>query len=209
MKRRISFWLITVSVMVLLFGCGNSNQSEGKREKVSEFTDLLFEDDVFVPNRDFAWNMSKEDFLSKVEGADVLDPDSETFDEYRYFYSSETGITTITPLITYEIGGISGEAEAAFAFGGEGLFRAGYVWDFNEGEEDKVKQAVAVLAEDLNANENIQENPFEIPDLSDKDAAAFPYRYEWQLRDFPQGHIELGILKIKEDILVQVTAGIS
>ena len=66
MKRRISFWLITVSVMVLLFGCGNSNQSEGKREKVSEFTDLLFEDDVFVPNRDFTWNMSKEDFLSKV-----------------------------------------------------------------------------------------------------------------------------------------------
>ena len=89
------------------------------------------------------------------------------------------------------------------------LFRAGYVWNFNEGEEDKVKQAVAVLAEDLNANENIQENPFEIPDLSDKDAAAFPYRYEWQLRDFPQGHIELGIFKIKEDILVQVTAGIS
>ncbi len=209
MKRRISFWLITVSVMVLLFGCGNSNQSEGKREKVSEFTDLLFEDDVFVPNRDFAWNMSKEDFLSKVEGADVLDPDSETFDEYCYFYSSETGITTFTPLITYEIGGISGEAEAAFAFGGEGLFRAGYVWNFNEGEEDKVKQAVAVLAEDFNANENIQENPFEIPDLSDKDTAAFPYRYEWQLRDFPQGHIELGILKIKEDILVQVTAGIS
>ena len=153
--------------------------------------------------------MSKEDFLSKVEGADVLDPDSETFDEYRYFYSSETGITTFTPLITYEIGGISGEAEAAFAFGGEGLFRAGYVWNFNEGEEDKVKQAVAVLAEDFNANENIQENPFEIPDLSDKDTAAFPYRYEWQLRDFPQGHIELGILKIKEDILVQVTAGIS
>lgn len=209
MKRRISFWLITVSVMVLLFGCGNSNQSEGKREKVSEFTDLLFEDDVFVPNRDFAWNMSKEDFLSKVEGADVLDPDSETFDEYCYFYSSETGITTFTPLITYEIGGISGEAEAAFAFGGEGLYRSGYVWNFNEGEEDKVKQAVAVLAEDLNANENIQENPFEIPDLSDKDAAAFPYRYEWQLRDFPQGHIELGIFKIKEDILVQVTAGIS
>lgn len=130
MKRRISVWLIVVSVMVLLYGCGNSHQSEGKREKVSEFTDLLFEDDVFVPNRDFAWNMSKEDFLSKVEGADVLDPDSETFDEYRYFYSSETGITTFTPLITYEIGGISGEAEAAFAFGGEGLFRAGYVWNF-------------------------------------------------------------------------------
>ena len=209
MKRRISVWLIVVSVMVLLYGCGNSHQSEGKREKVSEFTDLLFEDDVFVPNRDFAWNMSKEGFLSKVEGADVLDPDSETFDEYRYFYSSEGAITTFTPLITYEIGGISGEAEAAFAFGGEGLFRAGYVWNFNEGEEDKVKQAVAVLAEDFNANENIQENPFEIPDLSDKDTAAFPYRYEWQLRDFPQGHIELGILKIKEDILVQVTAGIS
>ncbi len=208
MKGRISFWLITVSVMVLLYGCGNSNQSEGKREKVSKFTDLLFEDDVFVPNRDFAWNMSKEDFLSKVEGADILDPESETFDEYRYSYSGKTGITTFTPLITYEIGGISGEAEVAFAFGGEGLFRAGYVWDFNEGEEDKVKQAVAVLAEDLNANENIQENPFEIPDLSDKDAAALPYQYEWQLRDFPQGHIELEILKIKESILVQVTAGI-
>lgn len=31
MKRRISFWLITVSVMVLLFGCGNSNQSHFKQ----------------------------------------------------------------------------------------------------------------------------------------------------------------------------------
>ena len=88
------------------------------------------------------------------------------------------------------------------------MYRSGYVWNFNEGEEDKVKQAVAVLAEDFNANENIQENPFEIPDLSDKDTAAFPYWYEWQLRDFPQGNIKLGILKIKKNILVEVTAGI-
>ena len=50
--------------------------------------------------------MSREEFLSKVERADIFDPDSETFDEYRYYYSDETNITTFTPLTVYEIGGI-------------------------------------------------------------------------------------------------------
>ena len=50
--------------------------------------------------------MSREEFLSKVGRADIFDPDSETFDEYRYYYSDETNITTFTPLTVYEIGGI-------------------------------------------------------------------------------------------------------
>ena len=90
--------------------------------------------------------MSREEFLSKVERADIFDPDSETFDEYRYYYSDETNITTFTPLTVYEIGGIGSS----------------------------------------------------IPDLSDKDAAAFPYQYEWSLRDFPQGYMKLGVLKIRD-----------
>lgn len=133
-------------MMVLLYGCGNPNQFGSKREKVSKFTDLLFEDAVFAPNRNFAWNMSREEFLSKVERADIFDPDSETFGEYRYYYSDETNITTFTPLMVYEIGGIGSS----------------------------------------------------IPDLSDKDAAAFPYQYEWSLRDFPQGYMKQGVLKIRD-----------
>lgn len=208
MKYRKIFIFIAAISIFLLYGCGNSGKSGAKTVKAAQFTDLIFDNTDLLPNTDFTWNMGKEDFLSKVYRADILDPDSGTFDEYRYSHSRETNTTTFTPLISYTVDGIPGEAEAAFAFNEEGLFKSGYAWVFKEGEEDKAKKAVEILADNFNTNENLTENQLEIPDLTKEDMVAFPYRYQWLLTDSSQGYVELVVSELKKNIIVQVTVGI-
>lgn len=209
MKKKTGFLLFTIILMFLLFGCNNFSESDIKTIEVSQFTNLIFNKTMLVPNSEFTWNVSKEDFLSGIYGADTLDPNSDSFDEYRYFYSKETNITTFTPPITYAVDNILGEAEVAFAFDERGLFKSGYVWTFKSNEINKAEKVVTILAEDLNTNENIIENQFEIPDLMNKDTTAFPYRYQWFPACGTQEYIELSILKIQEYIIIEVTVGIS
>ena len=209
MKKKTGFLLFTIILMFLLSGCNNFSESDIKTIQVSQFTNLIFNKTMLVPNSEFTWNVSKEDFLSGIYGADTLDPNSDSFDEYRYFYSKETNITTFTPPITYAVDKIPGEAEVAFAFDERGLFKSGYVWTFKSNEINKAEKVVTILAEDLNTNENIIENQVEIPDLMNKDTAAFPYRYQWFPACGTQEYIELSILKIQEYIIIEVTVGIS
>ncbi len=208
MKKNIIFLAITIAFILSLYGCGRSNGSDIKTVRVSQFTDLIFEDTSFLPNNEFTWNMGKDDFLSMVYGADTMDPDSESFEEYRYFYSEETNITTFTPPMVYAVNDIPGEAEAAFAFNEGGLFKAGYVWTYKADEAEKAEKAVTILAQDFNTNENIVEGQPEIPDFSDEDSNPFPYRYQWPLVGGSQGYIELSVLKMQENIIVQLTVGI-
>lgn len=208
MKRKPLFLLMTVITIFLLYGCGNPGQSDTKTVEAVQFTDLIFDEKALVPNSDFSWNMSKEDFLSKIHRADIFDPDNESFDEYRFFFSEETNITTFTPMITYDVGSIPGEAEVIYAFREDGLFKSGYVWTFEDGEAEKAQETANVLINDFNTNENILENQFEAPDLLKDDTAAFPYQYQWSLPDSPEGYIKLGIFRMRESILVQVTVGI-
>ena len=60
------YFMAAVILMLSLYGCSGSDQSGIKSVKVSKLTDLIFEDGVFVPNTEFVWNMSEDDFLSKV-----------------------------------------------------------------------------------------------------------------------------------------------
>lgn len=208
MKHKKIFVLIALILIFLLAGCGNAGKSDTKTIKVSQFTDLIFDGTDLLPNTDFAWNMSRDDFLSKVYRADVLDPGSETFNEYRYSHSKETNITTYTPMIACVVDGIPGEGEAAFAFNEEGLFRTGYVWIYKEDETNNAEKALACLMDNLNTSEYTLENQFEIPDLSNAETADFPYEYQWLPADSSQGYIELGVLKLKGHTIVQVTVGI-
>lgn len=207
---KYKFYLVAATVlMLILCGCGSLGKSDIKSVKVSNFTDLIFDDGVFVPNTEFAWNMSEDDFLSKVYGADRMDPDSENFDEYRYSNSEETNITTFTPPVSYRIDPVPTEVEAAYAFNESGLFKAGYVWTFKENETDKAEQTIAALIKDVSSNENIMDGQFEAPALSDMDTDDFPYTCKWTIADLPQGYVEMAVLKIKEHTVVQLTAGIS
>lgn len=209
MKKKTGFLFFTMVLMYSLFGCNNFSESDIKTIQVSQFTNLIFDKTMLVPNSEFTWNVSKEDFLSRVYGADTLDPNSDSFDEYRYFYSEETNITTFTPPISYAVDNIPGEAEVAFAFNERGLFKSGYVWTFKSDEINKVEKAVTILVEDFNVNENITKNQFEMPDLSNKDTVAFPYGYQWFPVSGTQEYIDLSISKLRESIIVQITVGIS
>lgn len=80
--------------MILVFwGCGDRGALDVKTVKASRFTDLVFDGDALTPGQGFNWQMGTEDYLSKVYGADTMKPGSESFNEYRYFYSEEMGVS--------------------------------------------------------------------------------------------------------------------
>lgn len=207
-KRTIGICLSLV--LLLLCGCSNSHDNGVKTVKVSNFTDLIFDKDVLLPNPDFAWGMTTDDFLSKVYGADTMDPDSENFDNYRYSHSEEANITTFSPPISYAIDGISDKADVGYAFDANGLYQSAYSWIFKSSETEKAAKTVEVLAADLNANPNIAANRFEMPDLSKdaRDNPSFLYEYKWSLVNGAEQSIKLLVSgKIPNAIIVTLAIG--
>lgn len=107
-KRTVIIMFILIT---LLCGCNSAETSSEKLIKVSKITDLIFADEALIPNPDFSWGMEQKDFLANVYGSETMDPNSESFDEQRYFYSEEQNVTTCSPPITYRVKDISVDAE--------------------------------------------------------------------------------------------------
>ena len=49
-----------------------------KDVKVSEFSNINVMDGEIIPNQEFSWKISVDEFLSKIYGSEVLDSDRET-----------------------------------------------------------------------------------------------------------------------------------
>ncbi len=148
--------------------------------------------------------MSTEDFLAKVYRADMLRPDSETFDFYRYHYIEEKDITTYTPPIEYKVSGIPGEMDVAYVFNRDGLYRAGYSWGFPAADEQKVEKAqtvVKTVVEELNSNPKLTPEPFDLAELLEQleDSTPAVTKHRWIYTDNPDLRIELMCSNIIRD----------
>ena len=201
-KKMLSILIITLAY--ILTGCNNSNSSDIKSIKIAKFTDIIFDDNMLIPSPGLAWNMGTDDFLSKIYGAETMNPESEVFEEYRYSYSEEANITTFTPPVSYRIDHIPCESDVAFAFSKDGLYKVGYSWIFGDNKADAVKETLKILADDFNSNPNIVASQFEVPDLSTENNANFPYEYRWLLVDNSDRYIVLSVFNLK-GYIVQIT----
>lgn len=190
-------------VIVLLCGC--SNHDKVKTIKASKFTDLIFDQNDSIPSTGFTWNMTTDEFLSKVYRADIFDSGSKNFEEYRYSYSEETQISTFHPFITYKITSFPKEAEIMFVFDESGLFRSDYGWIFQDTEAENIEKTLQLLMDDLNSNPNIVPNEVELPDFSDPNTLALPYQYQWDLANEPDKYIRVDIGGIRNSIPISVS----
>ena len=163
-----------------LSGCGERNVRE-KIVKVSDFSNINVIDGEIIPNQEFSWKISVDEFLSKIYGSKVLDPDSEAFDEGRYWYSEEQGVTTITPPIVYRIKGTEVDADVTYVFNEEGLYRIFYAWNFKN-SIDGAQDCATLIAESLNANPYLVPVVYEKPDFLQLNEESLIYR--WELKDF-------------------------
>lgn len=198
LKKKMPAIVYLVSAILL---CACSGDIREKTVKASCITDLIFVEDELVPNKDFVWNMGTEEFLASIYGAEMLRPDSETFEAHRYFHSDEQNTTTFTPPITYRIEGIPGEADIGYAFNENGLYQSGYSWICEDSE--KARTCAEVLAADLNSNPNIVEIPFEIPEAAGLEGGNVSY--EWSLANAPDQHIALLVPNMGDSWIVTIT----
>lgn len=203
MKKKIMFVL---SFIVLLSGCnGFSRQTAEKTVNISQFTDVIFDDTELLPNTEFAWNMGVDEFMENTYGADVLDPNSKTFDSQRYFYSKEQNVTTLSPPVYYNIDKIPAKAEVIYAFNEDGLFKSGYSWKFEEDKIEDLNETVSILINDLNSNSNLIKQTIDIPNVSENEPFNSSYIITWVLADSPESSIILLLNKIKHTYLLVIT----
>lgn len=214
-KRQVILMNIKKNSKALLFFivifllCGCSHNDGMKTVKTSKFTDLIFDKNLSIPSTDFTWNMTTDEFLSKVYRADIFDSDSKNFEQYRYSYSEETHISTYSPFITYKINSFPKEADIAFVFDESGLFRADYGWVFEDTEVENIETTLRLLIDDLNSNPNVAANEFDLSDFSNKNTLTFPYQYQWNFVNEPDKYIKADIGKIKNFICIAVSVRIA
>lgn len=201
-KKRFLLYSILVVILVSLCGCSQEDSEGNKTVKVSKFTDLIFQEDELVPNPDFSWNITTDDFVSKVYRGDIFNPESDTFDEYRYYHSDETGITTFTPLITYDIEKFPDDADVMFVFDENGLVRSGYSWILADTKTKDIEDLVSRLTEDMNSNSNVVPISLELPDLSKIER---PYQCKWSLVAEGDSYIQLTISHIKNSNTISIS----
>lgn len=203
MKKKIMFVL---SFLILLSGCnGFLCQTAEKTVNISRFTDVIFDDTELLPNTEFAWNMEIDEFMENTYGADVLDPNSKTFDSQRYFYSKEQNVATLSPPVYYNIDKIPAKAEVIYAFNEDGLFKSGYSWKFEEDKIEDLNETVSILINDLNSNSNLIKQTIDIPNVSENEAFNSPYIITWVLADSPESSITLRLNKMKHTYLLDIT----
>ena len=203
MKKKIMFVL---SFIVLLSGCnGFSRQTAEKTVNISQFTDVIFDDTELLPNTEFAWNMGVDEFMENTYGADVLDPNSKTFDSKRYFYSKEQNVTTLSPPVYYNIDKIPAKAEVIYTFNEDGLFKSGYSWKFEEDKMEDLNETVSILINDLNSNSNLIKQTIDIPNVLENEVFNSPYTITWVLADSPESSITLRLNKMKHTYLLDIT----
>lgn len=201
--RRSKILFCIIALVYILTGCNDSYRGTVKSIKAENITDIIFEDDVLLPNKDFTWNMKEADFLSVVYGAETMDPESESFEYYRYYHSDEQNITTFTPPVSYRIDGIPCEADVMLVFDEKGLSAAAYSWVFEETEGEEAEKTFALLAENINSDPNIRPEQFELPDLSVGNTTDFPCRYSWEPMDGSDIDINLSALRIQGHLIAE------
>lgn len=191
--------------LIMLSGCKESNQTVEKTIHISRFTDVIFEDGILLPNTEFVWNMEADEFMENTYGADVLDPNSKTFDSQRYFYSEEQNITTLSPPVCYSIDKIPITAKVIYAFHEDGLFKSGYSWKFEEDNIEDLNETLSILINDLNSNSNLIEQNIDIPNLSENETLNFPYTITWTLINSLESSITLRLNKMQHTYLLDIT----
>ena len=202
-------WLMKKTGILLMFlllfvlsGCDGKKNIREKVIKVPEFSSINIIDGKMVPNKDFGWKISVDEFLSKIYGSKVLDPDSETFDEGRYWYSEEQGVTTITPPIVYRIKGTEVDADVTYVFNEEGLYRIFYAWNFKN-SIDGAQDCATFIAESLNANPYLVPVVYENPYFLQLNEESLIYR--WELKDFSDQYIDMAMRQFRDYSLISIT----
>ena len=173
-----------------------------KDVKVSEFSNINVMDGEIIPNQEFSWKISVDEFLSKIYGSEVLDPDSETFDEGRYWHSEEQGVTTITPPILYRIKGTAVDADVTYAFNEDGLYVTFYFWNFG-GQMEEAQKCAVLIAEDLNTNPYLTPIAYEKPDFSQLTEESLQYR--WEMKDSSDQYIRMAMRQIYEHSTISIS----
>lgn len=204
-KYRILILAVTFLYVISFCSCNASDKKNIKIFNVSNISDLIFDKDKLVPNKDFTWNTSIDEFLSKTHGAETMTPDNEKFEELRYHHIDESDITTLIPPVAYSFAKIPIEADVAYAFNKEGLYKVGYSWIFNGNQSTEAKKSLEILKNDLNSNENIIAKDFELPDLSKLGDTTLPYQYKWSLSNETDKYIEMSINKLQQHFVLQLT----
>lgn len=162
-------FLVIIMLLVLVSGCATNgdshsqestsysehyhNRMESKQIVINVFTDAIIENDTLIPGEGTDWGVEKNTFIDNVYGNELLDPNSELFEEYR-ISTNKSGISTVEPPLEIKLSNIDEElfTNPNYVFNKDNfLYAINYRYIVEAKETEKLKSITSNLISELNA----------------------------------------------------------
>jgi len=224
--RGTRFLVIVFAVLFLLSSCSggkNAGKSELDEhtnstyyaeiqyEEKTNLMELIMKDGVLIPGDNLEWLMSKQDFLSNTYRSDVLDPDSDNYEEHRN-NEMPNGMISLSPPTVVQIKDLDFTATTTYMFDvDEELVTVAYRAQYSSEEIDMYSQLLEDLIQTVNENEQLQIGAQTFQNVSDVDLMETPITIQWDSLDGEtffrmssehfQGHLILGLIVSMNDAM--------
>lgn len=168
MKIKSSLIICLLVIFSLLFAsCTSDNPQNIKTTSKNSLTELIWEDDNFIPGDKYDWMMSSEEFMEKVYGSERMNPNSDKFEEYRYG-EMENGMLTLSPPTAVRLKDNDFIANTTYLFneGGE-LIKVVYRAVCPGDEIDKYTRTLDSLIQEVDSIDNLTAQPRDFQSAAD------------------------------------------
>lgn len=145
--------------------------------------DLIFRDGKAVPGESLEWYMTKDTFLDGMYGSEVLDPDSERFEEYRVS-EMQNGMASYNPPVKVTLKTYDVETDPTFVFDSEGqLIKSMYRITYPASEAETYIALLDNLAGEADSMEELEAEQPDSRDLSEQNVLENPVTLKWNCKD--------------------------
>ena len=224
--RGTRFLVIVFAVLFLLSSCSGGKNAEKPEldehtnstyyaeiqyEEKTNLMELIMKDGVLILGDNLEWLMSKQDFLSNTYRSDVLDPDSDNYEEHRN-NEMPNGMISLSPPTAVQIKDLDFTATTTYMFDvDEALVTVAYRAQYSSEEIDMYSQLLEDLIQTVNENEQLRIGAQTFQNVSDVDLMETPITIQWDSLDGEtffrmssehfQGHLILGLIVSLNDTM--------
>jgi len=167
---KIRHFVVFFGIMLLLSSCSaekndvkselddhtySTYYAEIQYEEKTNLMELIMKEEKLIPGENLEWLMSKEKFLQTTYRADVLDPESENYEEHRN-NEMPNGMISLLPPTAVQLKDVGLTATTTYLFSvDEELVTVVYRAQCSAQEIDKYGQILEDLIQIVNENEQL------------------------------------------------------
>lgn len=201
--KKVFALLLVLSCLTAGFLCSCADGGRGGNITKANLTKLVMADGHLIPGEGLEWGMSVADFLAGQYGSEVLDPESEKFEQHR-MGTMPNGWTYYDPPVTVSLKDYGVTAEPDCTFDADGKLNAVvYTVNLPEDDSDQFVEVLNAMCKEADSAENLRLTLGEPKNFSADDAAGIKVVLQWA-DDADGTYFEINALNFSSNFVVAV-----